>query len=82
MFKICQKIQNFVLSILNADEIQLFAFFKTDSLLESHRVHLWWIHVDVWQNQYSIIKLKKKKKKERKKVTVLSLCSPHILPPF
>jgi len=19
-------------------------------------VHLWWIHVDVWQNQYNIIK--------------------------
>ena len=26
-------------------------------------VHLWWIHVNVWQNQYSIVKLKKKKKK-------------------
>ena len=25
-------------------------------------VHPWWIHVDVWQNQYSIVKLKKKKK--------------------
>ena len=24
-------------------------------------VHLWWIHVNVWQNQYSIVKLKKKK---------------------
>ena len=22
-------------------------------------VHPWWIHVDVWQNQYSIVKLKK-----------------------
>ena len=22
------------------------------------RVHLWWIHVDVWQNQYNIVKLK------------------------
>ena len=22
------------------------------------RVHPWWIHVDVWQNQYNIIKLK------------------------
>ena len=20
------------------------------------RVHLWWIHVNVWQNQYSIVK--------------------------
>ena len=37
MFKICQKIQNSVLSILNADEIQpLLCLFKTDSLLESH----------------------------------------------
>ena len=22
------------------------------------RVHPWWIHVDVWQNQYNIVKLK------------------------
>ena len=38
------------------------------------RVYLWWIHVDIWQNQYNIVKLKnkikinklctKKKKKE------------------
>ena len=25
-------------------------------------VYLWWIHVDTWQNQYNIVKLKKKKK--------------------
>ena len=25
-------------------------------------VHPWWIHVNVWQNQYNIVKLKKKKK--------------------
>ena len=25
------------------------------------RVYLWRIHVDIWQNQYNIIKLKKKK---------------------
>ena len=24
------------------------------------RVYLWWIHVDIWQNQYNIAKLKKK----------------------
>ena len=24
------------------------------------RVHPWWIHVDVWQNQYNIVKLKNK----------------------
>ena len=23
------------------------------------RVHPWWIHVGVWQNQYNIVKLKK-----------------------
>ena len=23
------------------------------------RVYLWWIHVDIWQNQYNIVKLKK-----------------------
>ena len=27
------------------------------------RVHLWQINVDVWQNQYNIVKLKKKKKR-------------------
>ena len=27
------------------------------------RVYLWWIHVDIWQNQYNIVKLKKKKKR-------------------
>ena len=34
------------------------------------RVHPWWIHVDVWQNQYSIVKknkVKKKKKLKKKK---------------
>ena len=25
------------------------------------RVYRWWIHVDIWQNQYNIVKLKKKK---------------------
>ena len=30
-------------------------------------VYLWWIHVDIWQNQYNIVKLKNKiKKKELK----------------
>ena len=32
------------------------------------RVYLWWIHVDIWQNQYNIVKLNNKikfKKKER-----------------
>ena len=31
-------------------------------------VHPWWIHVDVWQNQYNIVislQLKKEKKKKK-----------------
>ena len=31
------------------------------------RVYLWQIHVDIWQNQYIIIKLKIKKNKNLKK---------------
>ena len=29
------------------------------------RVYLWRIHVDIWQNQYNIVKLKNKKKKQK-----------------
>ena len=29
------------------------------------RVHPWRMHVDVWQNQYNIVKLKKEKKKKK-----------------
>ena len=28
-------------------------------------VYLWRIHVDVWQNQYNIVKLKKKRKEKK-----------------
>ena len=31
------------------------------------RVYLWRIHVDIWQNQYNIVKLKNKIKKKEKK---------------
>ena len=31
------------------------------------RVYLWWIHVDIWQNQYNIVKLKNKIKKNKLK---------------
>ena len=31
------------------------------------RVYLWWIHVDIWQNQYNIVKLKIKKKNKIQK---------------
>ena len=27
-------------------------------------VYLWWIHFDIWQNQYNIVKLNKIKKKK------------------
>ena len=30
------------------------------------RVYLWWIHVDIWQNQSNIVKLKKKRKEKNK----------------
>jgi len=30
------------------------------------RVYLWWIHVDIWQNQYNIVKLKNKIKIKKK----------------
>ena len=33
------------------------------------RIYLWWIHVNIWQNQYNIVKLNNKiKKKKIKKV--------------
>ena len=31
------------------------------------RVYLWQIHVDIWQNEYNIVKLKNIIKKEKKK---------------
>ena len=34
---------------------------------DGKRVHPWRMHVDVWQNQYNIVKLKKKKKETTKK---------------
>ena len=33
-------------------------------------VHPWWIHVNVWQNQYSIVKQNKVKIKKRKRHVV------------
>ena len=39
------------------------------------RVYLWRIHVDIWQNQYNIVKLKNKIiKKKKKKQKAISLC--------
>ena len=33
-------------------------------------IYLWWIHVDIWQNQYNIVKLKNKKIKLEKKTNI------------
>ena len=48
------------------------------------RVYLWWIHVDIWQNQYNIAKLKnkikkmeKKRKKKLKNVTLIISSKNH-----
>ena len=30
-------------------------------------VYLWWIHFDIWQNQYNIVQLKNKSNKMKKK---------------
>ena len=32
---------------------------------ETH-VYLWWIHFDIWQNQYNIVKFKNKTKKKKR----------------
>ena len=32
--------------------------------VQGARVYLWQIHVDIWQNQYNIVKLKKKRIKK------------------
>ena len=36
------------------------------------RVYLWWIHVDIWQNQYNMVKLKNKIKKKFNNLQALS----------
>ena len=40
---------------------------------------MWWIHVDIWQNQYNIVKLKnkiklKKNKKTKKQQPATDMC--------
>ena len=32
-------------------------------------VYLWWIRVDIWQNQYNIVKLKNNKRKKKSERT-------------
>ena len=44
------------------------------------RVYLWWIHVDIWQNQYNIVKLKKKKKTEKKRMRKIKKNTKKIKP--
>ena len=35
-------------------------------------VYLWWIHVDIWQNQYKIVKLKNNIKKFTQKINKIT----------
>ena len=35
------------------------------------RVYLWQIHVDIWQNQYNIVKLIKKKQQQKKNTKII-----------
>ena len=37
-------------------------------------VHPWWIHVDVWQNQYSIVEENKVKYKKKMRLLPKELC--------
>ena len=37
-------------------------------------VYLWWIHFDIWQNQYNIVKFKNKIKLKKKKELMLLNC--------
>ena len=42
-------------------------------------VYLWWIHFDIWQNQYNTVKLKKKKKTwESEYLKCICILSPHV----
>ena len=41
------------------------------------RVYLWQIHVDIWQNQYNIVKLKNKKNKKKEKKLLSSNAKYH-----
>ena len=42
-------------------------------------VYLWRIHVDIWQNQYNIVKLKNKKKNTKtNKQTKSSIINQHV----
>ena len=41
------------------------------------RVYLWWIHVDIWHNQYNIVKLKKKTVRKKKKNKTNPASLPH-----
>ena len=49
----------------NWSSVLISVFKKGGSCLGTH-VHPWWIHVNVWQNQYSIVKYNKVKLKIKK----------------
>jgi len=41
-------------------------------------VYLWWIHVDIWQNQYNIVNLKNKIKLNKNKESLKSFPSHNL----
>jgi len=46
-------------------------------------VYLWWIHFDIWQNQYNIVKFKNKiklRKKKKKREILFQAERPQIRP--
>ena len=45
-------------------------------------VYLWWIHFDIWQNQYNIVKLKNKIKLKKKLISIFGLISFYIFKYF
>ena len=42
------------------------------------QVYLWWIHFDIWQNQYNTVKFKNKIKLKKKKRKLAVLSTPDV----
>ena len=57
-------LQSFIVTTASCDKQKLQETLRTS--LKNKRVYLWRIHVDIWQNQYNIVKLKNKIKKKNK----------------
>ena len=53
----------FLSTAAHSDSCKLMCFVILNDLLANFKhVYLWWIHFDIWQNQYNIVKLNKMKK--------------------